>query len=332
MSIIYSNAILSVRAGKSLTPDRIRRMIIAPSAGAAAKILFECGYDETILTNTPEREDLIIGSETKKIFETLDELCPNPILREILLLKFDYHNATAIYNNFIKNSDATVSESLRIDGIYTHGLVGILKIAQEITSGGYTKLPTPMFAALSKLGTYDAAPFDVEIELLRAYYADIETRIKNLGSKVIEEYFKTEIDIANITNASKSKIFGRSLNNPNAVHEIFIDGGIVNDVAISSITSGDITRIRPSFAEFKISEIVPYLVRGIESRDMSAFETKANEYLVKIGKTDSDNIFSENVFFSWWVAKQAEIVTIKKIIVGKKLGLSKEELYEQLGI
>ena len=45
-SIIYSNAIISARSGLLLNGDKIRRMMAAQTSADAAKVLFECGFNE----------------------------------------------------------------------------------------------------------------------------------------------------------------------------------------------------------------------------------------------------------------------------------------------
>jgi len=87
-SAIYSNAIISTYESKLLGENRIRRMIAATCFSEAARVLFECGYDENAILNSGENEDLIINKELSKTVALFKKLCPDKNLVQCVLAKY----------------------------------------------------------------------------------------------------------------------------------------------------------------------------------------------------------------------------------------------------
>ena len=323
MSILYTNAIISVRSGKVLTLDRVRRMIVAPDAPSSAKILFECGYDELLLTEKPDREDLIIAAEMKRTVETLKELCPSPLLLDILLSKFDYHNAAAVYNHMRSDTDI---KNLPTDSIYPFGLVGFEKVKNAVAKRDYAVLPEPMREALLGFNKDNPSAFGVELGLVRAMYADILPKVRKLGNSGIKEYFRVEVDFANMLSFAKMRLYGKMEKSP------FIEGGKATESQVNSIMSKNPGAVKAGFASLPYSDVTYALAEGLESLDLAPFERASANYLIGQSKKGSDDSFSLNPLFSWWVEKWEELRTVKTILVGKKLGMTREELFAELGL
>lgn len=96
MSVLYTNAILSVRSARLLNNDRIRRMIASSDVVEATKILFECGWDEQSIANFRGNNDEIISAELKRITHEFKQLCPDPRLEEIILAKLAHLNSSDV--------------------------------------------------------------------------------------------------------------------------------------------------------------------------------------------------------------------------------------------
>ena len=324
MSILYTNAILSVRSGRILTMDRIRRMIAAPDSAQAAKILFECGYDELLITEKPDREDLIINAEMKKTVESLRELCPSPLLLNILQARFDYHNAAAIYNFVLANvADGLVK--IPADSLYPFGNVGLDKLKDAIVKKDYSVCPEPMREALLRLGSDSPFASLVDLELTKAMYADIMPKVKTLGNRGVINFFKTEIDFANMHSYAKARFHGK-------VGNIFIEGGFATEDQLGSILSKDPHAAKSAFASLPYMRVVYRLVASLDSLDLSVFEYESKKYLAELGRQGEEDSFALNPLLGWWVTKWEEMRIVKTILVGKKLGMTREDLYKQLGI
>ena len=82
MSILYTNAILSVRSSVLLNPDRIRRMIAAGSDKDAQDILMECKWSLDTIN--------IFETERQKTLDEFNKLCPDPNLAEIINAKSSF--------------------------------------------------------------------------------------------------------------------------------------------------------------------------------------------------------------------------------------------------
>lgn len=311
MSIIYSNAIISVRSSKMLNVDRIRRMIAAQTATDAAKILFECGYDEKILTTQPDRVDLIIAREREKTVREFAELCTDDNLRNCILARFDYHNAIAIYID--NNATESVYPIGNID-------VGVLRAA--VQKKNYSPLPDNLAMALVSLDRMNGATAtEVEVTLNRVMYTEIFSRITK---GAIHDYFRAEVDFLNLRTAAKIKIFGGDYKN------LFIDGGLATEEQINNLLSKKAETIKSALIHTNYDRVLDVLLTGIENEDLTIFENTANAYLILLSEERADSLFSVNMLFHWFVKKTEELRIVKKILMEKKFGKSREQLREEL--
>lgn len=313
MSIIYSNAIVSVRSSKMLTVDRIRRMVAAQTAADAAKILFECGYDEQLLTTQPERDDLIINAERKRTIEEFNKLCPDKNVKYCVMARFDYHNAMTLYGREANQVDP--------DALYSLGNIDLDKLKTAIAKKSYTALPDPMASALSRLDkNSEPSPIQTEVELSRAMYQDIFANAK----RNIAEYYRAEVDMMNLRVAAKSKLFGQKYEN------MFVEGGTIAESSVRSLLTKNPNDVKVAVANPKYSKVLDALVTSMNAVNLVEFENVAGETLIEISKNNSDDLFSINMLFYWFIKKMEELRIVKTILMGKKFGKTKEELREDL--
>ena len=322
MSILYSNAIVSVRSGKMLNADRIRRMVATNSGAEAAKILFECGYDENLVNEFNDNDDEIINLERKKTVESFSELCVDENLRYAVLAKFDYHNATALYTANITESD---KKGQTPDSVYPFGNIAVEILKHAISKKNYGPLPDLMASALSELDGY-AQPSAATIELVlsRALYSDILPRIDKTGNQKIKEFFTAEIDILNLRTAAKLKLFGGNR------EDFIIEGGVISPGTLSTVFTKNLELIKSDLHSNDYGYIAEAYAKSIINGDLTLFENIANNFLIRKSAENSDDSFALNMLFHWFIAKLDELRIVKIILMGKKFGKTKEELREQL--
>ena len=75
-----------------LTSARMERMIDAPTAADAAKVLSEIGYSDFSPSSDSELNEAL-RVEREKVFEELYRFAPDRSVVDVFKVKYDYHNA-----------------------------------------------------------------------------------------------------------------------------------------------------------------------------------------------------------------------------------------------
>jgi len=315
-----------------LNAERINRMIASKTLCEAAKILQECGWDDDVINNSPEKVDLLVARELARTVDTFTKLCTSKDLLGLVFSTFVYHNAAVYYNAELRIKDASDNqrafiESTVEDSIYP--LVTTVLSAQQIRNSiqkrnyeGLPKFLAEVFAELDRIPA--PTPTQVEVAINRALYKDIFAKTKRIGNKIIKEFYVAQLDILNIKNFAKLRIQGGE------EQDIYISGGTIGKETLQEVLRKDLHFVKTALTATKYESLVEVLLRGIESADLGVFETVAHEYLNKIATREDGNVFSIAMTFAWFVKKLEEIRIVKILLTGKKFGASRDDLRERL--
>ena len=88
---LFISSYLRCRERNLLTSARMDRMIDAPSAADAAKVLGEIGYGEFDASSQRELGS-ILAQEQEKLFQDLYRFVPDKAVVDVFKVKYDYHN------------------------------------------------------------------------------------------------------------------------------------------------------------------------------------------------------------------------------------------------
>jgi vacuolar-type H+-ATPase subunit C/Vma6 len=299
---LYANAVIAVRGNKHLlTKAMMRTMINASGAAEAAKILVEAGYNDALITQDPERDDLIIADEREKTFRLFESLCADENILHCIRARYDYHNAKILYS--ANHGKIDITETL-----YPFALKSI--------TGNIADGLKQAIKKLDAMGNPKAA--DVFFHIERALFIDTAESIKKIKVKNIREYFEAEIDFTNIRSFVKSR---GTKSDPS---EFFIEGGKLTARSLQSILSTDTSGIKQAFSG-EYEPIMKSLIVG------NSLEEAMSLYLVTLAEHGKDDIFSIGPLFFWFVMKNEEFKAVKTILMGKRFNFSKENIRDNLG-
>ena len=92
---LFISTYLHSRERDLLTAARMERMIEAPTAAEAAKVLQEIGYVEMSSVNDRELS-AALAQEQEKLFQDLYRFVPDKAVVDVFKVKYDYHNLKAL--------------------------------------------------------------------------------------------------------------------------------------------------------------------------------------------------------------------------------------------
>jgi vacuolar-type H+-ATPase subunit C/Vma6 len=180
---IFANAAITGLSSKLLSKHQERRIAAAATFEDAARVLFECGYDENTILHASDNEDYIIRNETIKTMELFLRLCPDAYLRDCVSAEYNFHNAKVVYKSQFTKIDLD-------SAAYPFGTEDIEKLQNAVKYKDYSKLPHNIkyaFLALDKKTNPTAS--EIDTEFAHAYDLEIQENAKQIKSKNIADCF-----------------------------------------------------------------------------------------------------------------------------------------------
>jgi len=312
MNFTQAVARLRVLETRLLTKVKIDRMIDSASADDVLKILQENEY-ASLMGNVKRAEDynILLKEELKRVYSLMYKVSPDPIMVDIMSLKYDYHNIKVMLKG--KAIDKDLSHLL-----IPVGTVNIEKLKFYMATVEYKELSPEMREAIIEVEkVYQELddPQKIDIILDRYMYLDMLTKAKETKIDFIIDYVKRSIDLSNIKSIIRLK---KQQKDVNFFNEVMLSGGdIQNDVLLRAF-SEPIENMASKFSSSKYAEVVRIgLEEYIKTGKLSTLEKLSENYIMKNLKTAKYVAFGPEPIFAYIAAKETEIKIIRIIMVGK---------------
>lgn len=324
-SSLYASGVVAALSGKLLREDKFNRMIESATLPDALKVLSESGYADGMALPDQNLFEKLPAREMKKAAEFLSEVSSDKNASDCFLLPVDYLNAKLFYKAraFKKSAEET-----------TELFSGILEteiIKESIAEGVYEKLPAEMAQALDGL---DAAftsgsknPALVDVTLDKAMYAHILRLAKRAKNRVILNYFRAEIDFANmlllvrVTLAALTReYFERS----------FVEGGTVKILALLPYFELSKAAFFEQFAHIEYAE---WLQKTLSVKDgilLQKAEADALNYKKDILRSGLQEMDSVIPVIDFYLAKKTEAENVLLVLTGIKNRAGSEKIRERM--
>ena len=312
-SVLYSNAIVKTYEGKLLNAERVRRILNAADISEAVKVLYECDYNATLITQSHLDIDELLNDEMEKTVAFFQKMCADTNLITVIMRRYDYHNLKALLKQ--KYGEADIAES-----VYPFGGIGLEKLEQVLREEAYNELPPVMSEAAREIKKLFAAGEpsgkQIDITLDIAMLKETAAYVKKIKNIHIRQYFTGEADLKNILTAARMKAHGFTRDQLAAQ---LVQGGNLETAKLYKLFESAPENIPQIFVTTGYYSLIKELAVILsEGRPLSDFEVKAEEFLFGLSRVDKDNYFEANPLFAWYIQKLAEIKTVKLIFVCKK--------------
>lgn len=166
--LLTLSAYLHAREPELLTHERRERMLAAPDAAEAMKVLGECGYEVPEHLSLSEAERMLAASRAS-LYGELRAMAPEDPALAVFSAKYDYHNAKAFAKAAVTGEDAA---RIWMEG----GRFGRTELEECFAAGDFRMLTRALAegieAARAELADGgDARRADVLLD--RAYFAEL---------------------------------------------------------------------------------------------------------------------------------------------------------------
>ncbi len=318
---LFISTYLHSRERDLLTSARMERMIEAPTAADAAKVLTEIGYGEFDASSQRELGS-ILAQEQEKLFEDLYRFVPDKAVVDVFKVKYDYHNLKALIKAHATGTDA--SDRLLLDA----GRVSAEDMRRAVWEGDYGVLPPALRRAAGEAVEVLSATGDPQLAdflLDRAYYAEMVSAAEDTGSEFLVRYVRFTIDAANLRSAVRTL---RMKKGAEMLKRVLVEGGNLRAESIQSAAlSGNLEDLYRSTGLRQAAELGTAAVNG---GSLTPFEKACDDAVTAVAAQAKSVPFGVEAVISYLAAKEIEFTAVRIIMSGRMAGISGDIIRERL--
>ncbi len=319
---LYISTRLKARGMSLFSREKLGRLIAARSEEDAAKLLSENGwgsFDPRDLTAL-EAE---IARQQQESFALLYRYAPDQRMIDLFRLKYDYHNLKSVIKADALGQDASYLLS-------TSGTIPPATLLAMAREQDYAKLPRAMKQAAEQAADLLARTGDPQLSDLlldRTMTAQMLALAEETGSEFLLGYVRLMIDLGNLRVLTRS---ARTRKGYDYLKRALFPGG---GVTLATLT-GEITAelLRAKFASPALAAPVEAAVAALSGGSLAALDLACDNALIGYLRSSSLIPFGEAQVIGYLLAKEAELVSVRTVMVGRHAGLSPEQITERLRI
>ena len=317
---LFISTYLHSRERDLLTAARMERMIEAPTAAEAAKVLQEIGYGEMSSVNDRELS-AVLAQEQEKLFQDLYRFVPDKAVVDVFKVKYDYHNLKALLK----------ARAMKLDGgrlLLDAGRVPAEDLRRAVTEGDYGSLPPMLRQAAEEAGEVLGSTGDPQLSdfvLDRAYYAEMLSAARETGSDFLVRYVQAAIDAANLRSAVRTL---RMKKGGDLLRKVLVEGGTIRpDTIQTAALAGNLEDLYKTGELRTAAELGTAAAHG---GSLTAFEKACDDAVTAVAAKAKSVPFGVEAVISYLAAKEIEFTAVRIIMSSRMAGIGGDTIRERL--
>ena len=319
--VVFANARAKAKELSLISDEKLHRMMECEELSDAMRVLNESGYGKGVNVDVNNFYD-IISKEESDVISFVKESAPKSSGIDCFFIRNDYHNLKVLFKAKYTNTN-NLDELLLPDGE-----IKFSELKEKFDTGKMEFTNKYMFESFKyitkEFDSGNATPRIIDITIDKYMFEHIKDIISNSKTDVyVKKYFMTLIDMTNLT--SLIRVHKLKLNEQ-YFNSIFLSGGKLQNSDLLQ-TDCDITKIQKLLQNKDYSYFANAIV---DIDDLAKFETCKDEYLLKIFNDNKSDMFSVAPLVNYYLAKLAEIKTLRIIFVCLKNKVSIDEMKKRM--
>ncbi len=316
----YLFATMHIRANekKLLTPQSIERMIEAKTSDEISKILSDFGYGTSAMKSFDDVERVIEGALSDTL-TTVSEACGNDAIKEVFLLKYDFHNIKSLIKANFTGADA--------DHLFSEvSMIPADELKKALKTEDFSRLPEKMANALVSARDILSRTQNPEMSdflLDEACFDMMTDAAERSGSGFLKGYVRLLADTANLRLAVRlirrgkaDETGDRLLTFGSISKEKFLDKNFSENLSSTALSKAGV--LAETVAEGKA--------------DFISFEKELDVALSEYMKEAKYVPFDERPIVAYLAAREADATTVRIIMSGKFMDFSPDEIRSRLRV
>ncbi|WP_066895329.1 V-type ATP synthase subunit C [Clostridium nigeriense] len=310
---------------KLLDKPKVERMIEAPSASEALRILNETEYSNVSANiKRPEDYEEILTAELKRVYDLVYEISPIKEVVKIMSLKYDYHNIKVLLKGKVLGKDFS-SMLIKL------GNIDLQEIKRKIDGDNLKSLNGTLGKGVQeamKVFEETKDPQKIDIIIDKYMYKELVEIKNSLNYKFIDNLVKAMIDSTNIRTLLRIK---KQKKGRDFASEVIVDGGAIESSKLIALLNESPENIMSKLQSTIYSDLVKEGFEGyIATESASLLEKLSDNYIMDLMKDSKLVTFGPEKILSYIYAKETEIKIIRIIMVGKLNNIAEEVIRERL--
>lgn len=322
---IHSSSSIRVYEKRLLKREDYYKIINANDEEELFKAFEELGYNTHNVERTYEGIEELLMDELVNMFRDMYKKSYDKEVVEIAASQYRFHDLKVIVRSYVTGEDFSDLIMRVLD--YDYGpIISDLKEHGKVSSNKkYAKYIN------NAIELYKNTKDPQKLDMLMDKYRNDETKIlvDNLNIEYMNRYFEEFIDLENLETVTRAK----KQNKPFGFIEEFLSD-------YGEIPTKTFKRLYPLEISDWIQKLKPYRLHKVYSRGrelydldgkLSHFSDEKYAYLNDISIEGRKTVFGPEVIFAYIKAKATEIRTLRIIVVGKRSGLTRENIIRRVG-
>ena len=317
---LYISARLRCLERNILSAARMDRMIDAPSAGDAAKILGEIGYGDIDLSNEQSLNDAL-AAERERVLGDLSTQVPDPKVVDVFRVKYDYHNVKTMLKALAVGSRPG---RMLVDA----GRMPASRLEELMREGKYDSLPGDLPAAAAEaaeLLSTTGDPQRSDFALDRAYYREMLALAEDVNSNFLKNYVQANIDSANLRSAVRTL---RMKKGGDFLKRVLFPGGTVDEERVLAAAMNN--SLEELYRTTPLRTAAELGTAAIGGGSLIRFEKACDDAVTATVARAKRVPFGIEPVVGYLAAKEIEFTAVRVILTGRMAGLSGDAIRERL--
>lgn len=325
-SYAYAAARIFALENKLLSRDRVERMVEAPSAAEALKVLSETEYAAGISElDGPHDYEKLLSEEVRRVHNFFQTITPDPEITNLFFLKYDFHNLKVLLKSRYLGRDQD-------EFLITAGGTLPLEILKEaIKDGDYSELPHYIGEALEQIDEamgFKMDPQKMAVILDRAMYQHIFDVCRNKKNDFALDYFTLQADLINIKSFLRVRKIDETFE---FLKGLLLPSSQLGEDFFLTAMQEPVENIADRLRNTKYGKVVGQGVEEyIKTGSLSAYERLMDDFLLDYVKAARWNPLGIEPIIGYLLAKENEVRIIRIIMVGKINNLPADIIRERL--
>lgn len=318
---LYLSARLRAMENSLLTQARMERMLDAPTAEDAAKVLTECGYQELSRVDVDTVNDLLAKARDQ-VMHDLAGCAPDPRMVDVFQIKYDYHNAKVLLKSEARGEDP---QRLLVDA----GRIPGKTLAAAVAESEFGSLPAPLAKAIQDARELLGAtkdPQQADFLLDQAYFKEMETLARETGSEFLQGYVRLMVDVANLRSLVRVIRMGKD---GDFLKTVLFQGGSMDLRRLIAVAEGSAT-VEEIYSTSSLAQAAQLGQAAVSGGGLTAFEKACDNALMAYLTQAKRVAFGEQPLIAYLAAKDSEFTAVRIIMTGRLAGLSADVIRERL--
>jgi V/A-type H+-transporting ATPase subunit C len=308
-----------------LTKQLLNRLILSSSAEEAGRILSEAGYGrDTDNVRSWNQVEALIRLEWRSVLELICQLSRDPVWTDLFRKRIDFHNLRVILRERVSGESR---EGLLREG----GLIETEAIRNAVQSEAEKSLPVFLQNTVDhfhELPDEKKNGQEIDTFIDQAEFQEWQDVLESYPNPFLKSWRVLESDLINLRTFFRLKIVNAKESLP---EDVWLLGGRIDPFVLNALFHESWEEMLRVLGKTSYGELITRTIRQIEAdQPFSQWERMCQEIRLQLIQMARNCGFGIEVLVAYFIFKEIELSAVRRIVVGRANGFSKETIEEGL--